>query len=392
MKNWLNILINRFILKKNHSNIDNDVRKVFSNTNLIGRFLKKYSIEDISLEDIKKHRVKLEKIDNFDQLVFLYKVFFSLGHILNALKIRQYLIEKISYKDTKNFKDYFNKINSLIECGRLKEALKITKKIQLSFILSPKYYLFLIYRKNICSLIKKILFREKANFHNLGVLNNFENEKKFSNLIKDKKIALVGPGFSSINNGPEIDSYDLVIRLNIFESLNFDTTNIYGSKTDIVYFNGGLFNRIEKNGRTRFLEKKFICTRKNFSGQFINKNIRSTRKLNLNLMGANGFIQDILIDLLHFDYKEIKIFNVDFTLNKKMYFGNYSKPNVETQKNWYNVQGKLDFFSNINFIRMLEKNRIIHVDNILQELLKRPNNILASEFKKIYDISSNKIN
>ena len=75
-----------------------------------------------------------------------------------------------------------------------------------------------------------------------------------------------------------------------------------------------------------------------------------------------------------------------------MYFGNYSKPNVETQKNWYNVQGKLDFFSNINFIRMLEKNRIIHVDNILQELLKRPNNILASEFKKIYDISSNKIN
>ena len=164
MKNWLNILINRFILKKNHSNIDNDVRKVFSNTNLIGRFLKKYSIEDISLEDIKKHRVKLEKIDNFDQLVFLYKVFFSLGHILNALKIRQYLIEKISYKDTKNFKDYFNKINSLIECGRLKEALKITKKIQLSFILSPKYYLFLIYRKNICSLIKKILFMEKANF------------------------------------------------------------------------------------------------------------------------------------------------------------------------------------------------------------------------------------
>ena len=45
-------------------------------------------------------------------------------------------------------------------------------------------------------------------------------------------------------------------------------------------------------------------------------------------------------------------------------------------------QSKLDLFSNINFIRNLEKNKIIEVDDVLKEILLSSNLKISEQFKK----------
>ena len=61
-------------------------------------------------------------------------------------------------------------------------------------------------------------------------------EKIFSDLINGKRVAIVGPAQNDLNNGKEIDSFDIIVRFN-YKGENIDAKN-YGSRTDISYFNG----------------------------------------------------------------------------------------------------------------------------------------------------------
>lgn len=66
--------------------------------------------------------------------------------------------------------------------------------------------------------------------------NYFEfknNNSKFINLIKNKRIVIVGPA-DYVNNGKLIDSYDIVIRINRGHRMTKNTKK-YGSRTDILY-------------------------------------------------------------------------------------------------------------------------------------------------------------
>ena len=75
-----------------------------------------------------------------------------------------------------------------------------------------------------------------------------------------------------------------------------------------------------------------------------------------------------------------------------MYNANYTKPNLVSQKEAYYRQSKVDFFSNINFMRLLMQNNTIKVDNNLNILLNYSNFELSKLFAKFYNIESLKIN
>ena len=93
--------------------------------------------------------------------------------------------------------------------------------------------------------------------------------------------------------------------------------------------------KININNLNKFLKNKWICSRLNYTSLNKFNNFRSTRKLYFNPIGAFGFLQDALIDILHFNPKSIFITNINFGLGKKLYWSSYSKANKLSNRQMY---------------------------------------------------------
>ena len=382
-KNRYNIFYNKFFLKKKFNNIDYDVKEIFKNSIKKNEILKKYSssIEEYnSILNLNKFKIS----SNLKKNIFLYKLLFSEGFISNASFMRNDLINKYSKKNFKTFNQFIFYLKCQIDNYDLENAYNLTNKKKFNLLFSLKYHLSYPFIKNINLFLYKLINNKHKNFLDLGVIKNENNEDNFYNLIKNKRIAIVGPGNSPTNHCNEIDKYDLVVRINTFVDHTKEEKKIFGSKTDIIYFNGDKFKELEKKGINKFQKDKFICTRINFSNLFKEKNIRSTKKLDINLIGSNGFLQDILMDLVHYEYKEIKIFNFDFYLSKKIYTKNYSGINTDMTTNPFLTHSKLDLFGNINFVRLLNKYNLLNVDENIKEIIDMNNLEISNLFYEIY--------
>jgi uncharacterized Rossmann fold enzyme len=78
-----------------------------------------------------------------------------------------------------------------------------------------------------------------------------EDDKKYQDFIKGKRVAVVGPSpyLNGKNMGKLIESYDYILRVNqcIFAANSTKNNEDYGSRTDIVY--------LSQRARDRFLDK-----------------------------------------------------------------------------------------------------------------------------------------
>lgn len=84
----------------------------------------------------------------------------------------------------------------------------------------------------------------------------YQKDEKLLNLLKGKRVAIVGPSPHLIGTGAgkEIDSYDLVCRVNEVHPTGYEED--YGNKTDIVFHNCG--TRFIDVFAQRLLEKSII--------------------------------------------------------------------------------------------------------------------------------------
>ena len=382
-KNRYNIFFNKFFLKKKFNNIDLDVIDIYKNTSKRTEILKKYNTSIDEFHSITTQN-KYEISSDLKKNIFLYKLAFSEGYISTASLIRNNLTNKYSKENFKTFDDFIFNLKCSIDNFDIKNAYNLINTKNLNLLFSPKYFLSYRYIKNIELFLYKLMNNKHKNFFDLGIIKNLNNDKNFCELLKNKKIAIVGPGNSSINQGNEIDKYDLVVRINANKDHTHEEKKIFGSKTDIIYFNGDKFTEIEKEGINEFQRGKFICTRKNFSNLLNEDNIRATKKLTINLIGSNGFLQDILMDLVHYDYKEVKIFNFDFYLSKNLYTKNYSNKNTDMTTTHFLVHSKLDLFGNINFVRLLNKYNLLDVDENIKKIIDMTDLEISDRFCEIY--------
>jgi hypothetical protein len=123
-----------------------------------------------------------------------------------------------------------------------------------------------------------------------------ENEKRYAEYLKNKKVIIVGPGDLLLNAGlgSKIDNYDIVVRLNNSYPINCNNSkyhNDIGKRTDILYHTGAINTVLHqeanrnKTGRIELLQKDnlkwFVSKRdpiygstrdKNFLGSFIKIN------------------------------------------------------------------------------------------------------------------------
>jgi hypothetical protein len=156
------------------------------------------------------------------------------------------------------------------------------------------------------------------NKNNKHILNS-----DFSRFVSGKNIAIVGPASTNIDNGIEIDSYDLVVRLNYTYSKKGVDEVLTGTRTDISYFNGEQSAYLlEKFHGILPKELKFSCIKGVGNFRLIkeknkDRQVKLTDNFSLFTFYSSFTLAPLaILDLLHYNVKSIKLFNIDLFLTR----------------------------------------------------------------------------
>ncbi len=203
-----------------------------------------------------------------------------------------------------------------------------------------------------------------------------ECEKAFSEYIKNKRVAIVGPVAVGANNGAEIDSYDVVVRFN-FKGLNKFDPLVFGTKTNVsFYISQDLPTDVVHHAKVKVMNGLdwIVCDynqnamSKCFEG--LKSPIRPRFKaghdfVNPFFKGTANAVQRCLLDLLRFPCASIKVFNSNLFLD-----GNYS-PGYRTEASVANYNFmRHDPVSNFIFLQRLRAHNLVEVDEVLGRVLE----------------------
>jgi len=204
-----------------------------------------------------------------------------------------------------------------------------------------------------------------------------EDDRKFSDYIQNKSIAIVGPVDAKLNLGEEIDKHDVVIRFN-YNGLDESLHKSMGKKTTISYYITEILikdkfdkNKIEKMNELEWAifdtahKKESIC----FLG--VEANLRQRfliahAYLNPYFKGTSNAIQRVLLDLLRFDTSKITIYNTNLFLESNYHKSYKSRGTLGAEHlifNWH------DPLSNFIFLKRLKVFNMIETDSVLSDIL-----------------------
>ena len=176
---------------------------------------------------------------------------------------------------------------------------------------------------------KTILNKFISIVHNIKFdLKNYKNtddNEKFFKIFNNKTVAIVGPSQTNNNNAAEIDSFDIVVRLNYsYTGKNLDNFN-KGFKTDVSYFNGEQIDYLISSEDYKLPQEiKLVCIKDNgthrkkkLQKSNPNKIIRKITNFNsLNFYSSFNLLPLAVLDILQTNVKIIKIFHSDLFLSK----------------------------------------------------------------------------
>ena len=158
--------------------------------------------------------------------------------------------------------------------------------------------------------------------------NDFQN-KKFLKTLNNKSVAIVGPAETDRKDASEIDSFDIVVRLNYTHSgKNLDEFK-KGLKIDISYFNGEQIDYLISNNNSKIpTDLKVACFKDNDTkrkDQLEKANPKKiTKKITnynmLNFYSSFNLLPLVLLDILEANVKIVKIFHSDLhlTVNRSL--------------------------------------------------------------------------
>lgn len=157
------------------------------------------------------------------------------------------------------------------------------------------------------------------------LLNRNKVYDSFRGKVRGSRIAIVGPAKTDAQNGTEIDSYDLVVRMNYGGSIQNPETE--GTRCDINYFSAGQLRSLSKeknkinNEGVQFTFLDNVSNKKKYRKLFAKpKTIESyySNKINELCLFTNfTALPKILLHLIHFEPTELNIFNADLMLTKE---------------------------------------------------------------------------
>ncbi len=215
-----------------------------------------------------------------------------------------------------------------------------------------------------------------------------DNDKKYSDYLKGKTVAVVGPAPTDEALMDEIDSYDLVIRINYRGRDHLPDPKEFGTKLNVSYYNGTCINNISKTGKYDMFNDLDFAVFKSLKYSFQKNLVAKMRGRILfplkyyRFYGTVNMVPATLYDLVHFEAARIKLFKVNFYLSKTIYHEGYSSYK-DGKINWGNLAGH-NPVTQINITRHLWKAGQIEVDNTCKNVLSLSNDQYLSGLEAIY--------
>lgn len=194
----------------------------------------------------------------------------------------------------------------------------------------------------------------------------------FASLIAGKSVAIVGPADVGLDNGQDIDSFDLVIRFNHRTELQLNPVQ-FGSRTDISYYGSTTLNLHQRylesdNGLQCMVVEEFDLARFEWLRNVrlpIREHLRAWSFDSPFLFGAPSAIQRTLMDILRFQPRQVKVFNMNFYLNIG-YAGGYGRQDF----NIFPALSIHDPLSNFVFVQKCAAAWGVDTDAVLSEILQ----------------------
>src|SRR5690606_9824942 len=197
---------------------------------------------------------------------------------------------------------------------------------------------------------------------------------RFKKMIEGKRIAIVGPVDVGLDNGAEIDEFDLIVRFNYRHSVVLDS-KAFGTRADISFYiyqdlKGGERDYVEAMNGLSFVAVDDISLAECDWLSRVVSPIR-TRLATWRfdtcpfLFGSPNAVQRAIMDVVRFSPAEIKVFNSNLFLNLN-YSGGYRRP----VKSPFPEFSRHDPVSNFIFTQKVYRSGLIGVDAVLEEILK----------------------
>jgi hypothetical protein len=192
--------------------------------------------------------------------------------------------------------------------------------------------------------------------------------------LKGKSIAVVGPAVNGLQNGKQIDAFDIVVRTNAQDAdVILKHAEMAGNRTDIVYYNT-MFFRSRREKIARFLEQtelKAVSIRHRSTNAAIGRLAPSvSRRIwrsykKKNLVGIGFALRHIVFDLIAFTDSKIHLFGADFYLGETTHSSGYFDEGIDVWKEYT----RHDVFDTFMFLAQMRKIGAISVDSVLDDIL-----------------------
>lgn len=217
---------------------------------------------------------------------------------------------------------------------------------------------------------------------------------EYYNYLKGKSVAVVGPAPSHEDLGKEIDSFDVIIRLNYQGSDYLPSQIEFGEKINVSYYNSA---QIKKKAQYEYYDdldfivfkSRQTADRRSIEESYKNRWIITPDKYLFN--GSLTMIQLTLFDLIHYDPKEIKLFKTNFFLSRNThhrgYNADYLDPSSERIRRWNSFAGH-DLLTQINFTKTLKNGSYLDVDKTCETILNMPPSKYLQMMEKVFSTMS----
>lgn len=315
-------------------------------------------------------------VNDWDKLGFICNAngLFKLSGLFRK-KATDFVIER--YKKKRTIKSLIAMFRVYLDLGNYGQAEKVIEQIKSknsSNYVSNLYTSFYNYQNN----------KKDKDTHSDNIKNTF------SELIKNKKIAVVAPGLVEIDESVvnDINSYDLIILF-----------NYKGNKMDerfslpfISYYNseGGVILKDSfKNFSNDLAFSVFKKISQPYQHELNNKGRAKQVDRDLNeyfFVPQPNLLQIVLDDILIYSPQKIKVFGSNFYLNKNKYYKGYiySGRSEEKSSDMWRAFAYHNILSQINYVRNMYNINAIELDKACLDAINMSEDELLDTYESIY--------
>lgn len=314
---------------------------------------------------------------NADKDIFLNLSFiaFRLGLFLEAISLREAAYKLVLSPQKQTSYPLADQITAALDAEKLPVAEKLLSNLakrvthaeERSFMMLASYVALLGDNALSGSIFKQNLYSQK--------------DREYFAYIQNKSVAVIGPSVTDLELGAEIDSFDVVIRVNFLGKSQIREESKSGSRTDVSYYAKDILTDLHFNRKTEPLRSLDFAI-------FPHNKYQFQRSLNGRVMttelpffvGIPQRVPAILFDLLHFSPRRIKIFNVNFYTSKLAYSYGY-RPDFGYDLVF--VLGVHDPFSQFKFVKKLYDTNQIEADADTREVLEMSLDEYANRLERV---------